>query len=72
MALIFSFSSSLLNPTLIVICNSLFSIKDEISRVLLRILQANGKATEFLASIVLEEVTNLGKYTCFENALIML
>ncbi|XP_068694529.1 ras GTPase-activating protein nGAP-like isoform X2 [Montipora foliosa] len=34
-------------------------LKDEISRVLLRILQANGKATEFLASIVLEEVTNL-------------
>lgn len=34
-------------------------LKDEISRVLLRILQANGKATEFLASIVLEEVKNL-------------
>lgn len=33
--------------------------KDEISRVLLRILQASGKATEFLASIVMEEVKNL-------------
>ncbi|XP_074622615.1 disabled homolog 2-interacting protein-like isoform X2 [Acropora palmata] len=34
-------------------------LKDEISRVLLRILQAHGKATEFLATIVLEEVKNL-------------
>lgn len=38
--------------------------QDEISRVLLRILQAHGKATEFLATIVLEEVKNLGKYYC--------
>ena len=29
--------------------------------MLLRILQASGKATEFLASIVMEEVKNLGK-----------
>ena len=29
--------------------------------MLLRILQASGKATEFLATIVMEEVKNLGK-----------
>ena len=29
--------------------------------MLLRILQASGKATEFLASVVMEEVKNLGK-----------
>ena len=37
------------------------AFQDEISRVLLRILQASGKATEFLATIVMEEVKNLGK-----------
>ena len=37
-------------------------LQDEISRVLLRILQACGKATEFLSSIVMDEVTNLGKF----------
>lgn len=36
-------------------------IQDEISRVLLRILQACGKATEFLSTIVMDEVNNLGE-----------
>ncbi|KAK2559166.1 Disabled-like protein 2-interacting protein [Acropora cervicornis] len=40
-------------------------LKDEISRVLLRILQAHGKATEFLATIVLEEVKNLANLQTF-------
>ena len=38
--------------------------------MLLRILQAHGKATEFLATIVLEEVKNLGKYYCCDMFLI--
>ncbi|KAL9987866.1 hypothetical protein ACROYT_G002239 [Oculina patagonica] len=58
--------SEYLNRNYMTICKALEPVvsvkqKDEISRVLLRILQASGRATEFLASIVMEEVKNLGK-----------
>lgn len=56
-------SVSILSHHLILslIATNCFLMQDEISRVLVRILQACGKATEFLSSIVMEEVKNLGK-----------
>nr|XP_058946947.1 ras GTPase-activating protein nGAP-like isoform X5 [Pocillopora verrucosa] len=56
--------SEYLNRNYMTICKALEPVvsvkqKDEISRVLLRILQACGKATEFLSTIVMDEVNNL-------------
>ncbi|XP_022786888.1 disabled homolog 2-interacting protein-like isoform X2 [Stylophora pistillata] len=53
-----------LNRNYMTICKALEPVvsvkqKDEISRVLLKILQACGKATEFLSTIVMDEVNNL-------------
>ena len=43
------------------VCFVCLFIQDEISRAYLKILQASGKAKEFLASIVMAEVSTLGK-----------
>ena len=48
------------------VCFVCLFIQDEISRAYLKILQASGKAKEFLASIVMAEVSTLGK-PCIQN-----